>query len=84
MVPWILAVWGWQVAFMVTGGVGFIWVIFWVMSYDKPTTHKSVTPEELAYIQSDEDEVSTSDEKPVKWAQLFGIRQTWAFVFGKC
>lgn len=83
MVPWILAVWGWQVAFMVTGGVGFIWVIFWVMSYDKPTTHKSVTPEELAYIQSDEDEVSTSDEKPVKWAQLFGIRQTWAFVFGK-
>jgi ACS family hexuronate transporter-like MFS transporter len=84
MVPWILAVWGWQVAFMVTGGVGFIWVIFWVMSYDKPTTHKSVTPEELAYIQSDEDEVSTSDEKPVKWAQLLEFVKLGLLFLEKC
>ena len=40
MVPWILAVYGWQVAFIITGGVGFIWIIFWVISYQKPSENK--------------------------------------------
>jgi MFS transporter, ACS family, hexuronate transporter len=82
MVPWILGVYGWEMAFIVTGAIGFIWLIFWWLYYERPAKHAKLTKEEFDYIHSDIDE-QNADEKPVAWLKLFGIRQTWAFVFGK-
>lgn len=82
MVPFILATFGWQVAFIITGGVGFIWLIFWWIGYELPARQNKLSKEELIYIQSD-NEPDTSHEEPVKWINLLGIRQTWAFIFGK-
>ena len=82
MVPFILASFGWEVAFIVTGGVGFIWLIFWWIGYEIPVRQKKLSKEELLFIQSD-NEPDTSHEKPVKWITLLGIRQTWGFIFGK-
>jgi ACS family hexuronate transporter-like MFS transporter len=80
VVPWILGVWDWQVAFIATGALGFIWLIFWQMYYEIPARQHKLSAAEFAYIHSDTD---TPDEKPVKWAQLFRVRQTWAFIAGK-
>jgi MFS transporter, ACS family, hexuronate transporter len=82
MVPWILGIYGWEMAFIVTGAIGFIWLIFWWLYYERPAKHAKLTKEEFDYIHSDIDE-QNADEKPVAWLKLFGIRQTWAFVFGK-
>ena len=82
MVPWILGVYCWEMAFIVTGAIGFIWLIFWWLYYETPAKHATLTKEEFDYIHSDMDE-QNADEKPVAWLKLFGIRQTWAFVFGK-
>jgi MFS transporter, ACS family, hexuronate transporter len=82
MVPWILGVYGWEMAFIVTGAIGFIWLIFWWLYYERPAKHAKLSKEEFDYIHSDMDE-QNADEKPVAWLKLFGIRQTWAFVFGK-
>ena len=82
MVPWILGVYGWEMAFIVTGVIGFIWLIFWWLYYETPAKHAKLTQAEFDYIHSDMDE-QNADEKPVAWLKLFGIRQTWAFVFGK-
>lgn len=84
MVPWILGVYGWQMAFLITGAIGFVWLIFWWIFYEIPAKHKKVTPEEVAYINSDADEALLAEnESKIKWIQLFGIRQTWTFVIGK-
>lgn len=83
MVPWILGMWGWQEAFIATGAIGFIWLIFWWRLYEVPARHKKVSAEELAYINSDAAEDGDEDTTPVNWLQLFRIRQTWAFLFGK-
>ena len=53
-VPWIAATWGWEMAFVLIGGVGFIWLIFWWNYYAPPDLQKRVSVEELAYIQQDE------------------------------
>lgn len=82
MVPWILGVYGWEMAFILTGAVGFIWLIFWIIYYDVPARQKRINKAEFDYIHSDNEEIDPN-EKPVKWLQLFKIRQTWAFVFGK-
>lgn len=83
MVPWILGVWGWQEAFIITGAIGFIWLIFWWIFYEIPSRQKRLSPAEFEYIHSDDNEDGAGDEKPVRWGRLFGIRQTWAFFFGK-
>jgi ACS family hexuronate transporter-like MFS transporter len=84
VVPWILGVYGWQMAFILTGAVGFIWLIFWWIMYEIPTRKKGVSQEELDYIYSDSDEeLEKQDQTPVKWTALFGFRQTWTFVIGK-
>ena len=85
LVPWILGMYGWQMAFLITGAIGFVWLIFWRIFYEVPAKHKKVTPEEYEFIHSDIEEVliNTEDEKKVKWIRLLGIRQTWTFVAGK-
>ncbi|HOY05345.1 MAG TPA: MFS transporter [Saprospiraceae bacterium] len=83
MVPWILGMWGWQEAFIITGAIGFIWLIFWWIFYEIPSRQPRLGAAEYAYIHSDTDEPVGENEQPVKWIQLFSVRQTWAFFFGK-
>jgi ACS family hexuronate transporter-like MFS transporter len=81
-IPAMLVAWGWQAAFIVTGSIGFIWVILWFIFYEVPEKHKKVSAGELAYINSDVDEQNETKEK-VPWLKLFKYRQTWLFFIGK-
>jgi len=84
-VPWIALHWGWQSAFIIIGAIGFIWVIFWWIYYDKPEKQKRLSKAELDYINSDTEAVVlvTEQKEKVAWFKLLGYKQTWAFVFGK-
>ncbi len=82
MVPAILGAYGWQEAFVITGAIGFIWLFFWWRYYEIPVKHKKISKEEFDYIHSD-NEIVSETEVPVKWIELFKIKQTWAFIFGK-
>jgi MFS family permease len=68
-VPWCLTYFGnekgWKLAFIITGGVGFIWLIFWFWLYDTPAKSKRISKTEYDYIHSDRDE-SQAAEKPIK------------------
>ena len=81
LVPWILGAYGWQEAFVITGALGFIWIIFWLIYYEIPSRQKRVSKEEFDYIHSDEVEEDTGGKVP--WMQLFRYRQTWTFIVGK-
>src|SRR4029078_5101849 len=48
-VPFIAQNMGWQWAFILTGSVGFIWLIFWLAAYEIPAKHKRLSAAELAY-----------------------------------
>jgi ACS family hexuronate transporter-like MFS transporter len=84
-VPWIAKHWGWEMAFIAVGAVGFLWLIFWLFFYETPEKQSRLSASELAYINSDvveEVENSTSEEK-VKWSKLLTFPQTWSFAIGK-
>ena len=78
-VPWIALTLGWQAAFIVTGLLGFIWVVFWLPIYRRPQEHPRVSAGELALIQSDPRESTI----PVKWSTLLKHREAWAYAIGK-
>ena len=80
VVPWLTVTYGWQKAFIVTGALGFIWVVLWAIFYDRPENKKNLSPAELAYIH--QDPVETTSEK-IPWSKLIRYRQTWAFIIGK-
>jgi ACS family hexuronate transporter-like MFS transporter len=80
LVPWILGQYGWQAAFLVTGAIGFIWLIFWWFYYESPARHKKISVQELAYIG---DLPQSNAESAVNWLDLLKRRQTWAFIMGK-
>jgi len=80
LVPWIALTWGWRWAFIVTGSLGFIWVVVWFAVYKSPEAHEKVTTAELALIREDRVE---GDTVVMPWISLLRHRQTWAVVTGK-
>ena len=79
LVPVIAVAFGWQWAFILTGVLGFVWLLFWQMFYRRPEDHPRLSPGELAYIQSDPPEPNGK----IPWMGLLPHRQTWAFTLGK-
>ncbi len=85
-VPIIAVQWGWQWAFIITGAIGFIWLVLWQLNYTEPSESKKLSKEEYEYIHSDKEDESLEQEvkqEKVPWIKLLGFRQTWAFALGK-
>ena len=87
-IPLLAKAWGWEMAFIVIGGLGFIWMGFWVFMYTAPAKSKHVNKAELEYIEQDsyEDAAQTTpqtEEKKMSFQQCLGYKQTWAFAIGK-
>ena len=78
-VPWLAVTYGWQSAFVLTGLVGMVWLIFWVPIYRRPHEHPRVSASELAHINSDVDEAPGK----VRWRKLLTYNAAWAFGLGK-
>lgn len=86
-VPFIAAEMGWQWAFIITGMLGFFWLILWLMFYETPSKSPKLSKAEYDYIHSDAAEVLADkndiDKPQVPWTKLLSFKQTWAFALGK-
>ena len=79
-VPWIATHLGWRWAFILTGGIGMAWLLFWLPLYRRPEQHPKVSKAELDYIHSDPPDPPA---KNVPWLSLIPHRQASAFAIGK-
>ena len=91
-IPPLAKAFGWEWAFIIIGGVGFLWMFFWAFMYDKPEISKHVNEAELEYIHQDDAEEAREKAEAAKLAasepklsllQCFKYKQTWSFVIGK-
>ena len=83
VIAWIFSSYGWKEAFIWTGAMGFIWLIFWWWLFDIPAKQKRLSKAEFVYIHSDAPEIELQPQAKVSWKRLMSVRQTWAFIFGK-
>lgn len=81
---------GWQTTFIVTGVLGFGWLILWLCLYDSPERHKWITQDELKLIRSDSgasrepaSSSTSSSSSSIGWLQLLQYRQVWAIVLSR-
>ena len=72
LVPVIALNWGWRWAFVITGSLGFLWLLLWLALYRNPTSPLSGT-----------ERGSGGEDPGSSWLQLLTFRQTWAIVAGK-
>ena len=86
-IPLIASNFGWEMAFILIGALGFVWMWFWNKMYQKPHDHPKVNQEELDYILQDKDQItdeSIDAKGPViPFLKTFTFKQTWAFMIGK-
>jgi ACS family hexuronate transporter-like MFS transporter len=75
----------WRPAFIITGLLGFLWLIAWRALYHPPEKHPRLAPEELAYIRAGQaPEAKASDGLPaVGWGKLLRYKQTWGIMLGR-
>ena len=89
-IPLIAKYCGWEMAFIIIGALGFVWMIFWFALYEKPEKSKRVDKAELDYIHQDDGAVAQSqaagrpgNEPKISYAKAFSLPQTWALVLGR-
>jgi len=90
-IPPLAMKFGWEMAFIIIGALGFIWMFFWAFMYEKPEKSKHVNEAELAYIHQDDVEEAAAanaapkaeEEKQVSLWKCFSFKQTWQFITGK-
>lgn len=78
LVVWITLHLGWQVAFLVSGIAGLVWIPLWLLVYRHPSKHPAVTPEDLAKL----DAGTETGPRPT-WRQLLGKRSVWGLVLAR-
>ena len=82
---------GWEMAFIVIGALGFVWMGLWMFMYKKPAQNPNVNAAELAYIEQDnqtekndeKQKMSAFDETKIPLLKCFKYPQTWVVFFGK-
>ena len=92
-IPLIAEKFGWEMAFIIIGALGFVWMGFWQFLYKKPGENPRVNAEELKYITEDEGrgkkeegrsvEGKTSSEKGISYFKAFSLKQTWSLILGR-
>ena len=86
-IPLLAKAYGWEMAFIIIGVLGFIWMGVWVFVYDKPENSKYVNAAELEYIR--QDKLIEASEETAEKSKKLGIlkalkyRQTWAVIAGR-
>lgn len=81
VIVWLQLRYGWQATFLVTGSLGFIWLLVWLIVYRSPERHPWMTTRERELILGDQRREPR--EVSVPWLALLRYRQTWAIVLGR-
>jgi ACS family hexuronate transporter-like MFS transporter len=81
--PVIIAIqqaYGWQTTFLVTGTLGLVWLIAWLIVYHPAERHPWVMPSELAAMRAQRAPGDADDARPPRFRELLRHRQAWAVV----
>ena len=91
-VPLLAAHYGWELAFLIIGSLGFVWMGIWIFAYKKPQENPRVNAAELEYIEQDKVSDAAFDQQvpqeetaqsKVSFLHFFRFRQPWAFALGR-
>ncbi len=81
LVVWLTLHYGWRFSFLVTGALGFVWLVFWLALYHLPERHARITAAELDYIRSSPGELDNAPR--ARWLDLWKQREVWGLLLAR-
>jgi ACS family hexuronate transporter-like MFS transporter len=75
--------WGWRVAFVIPGLLGFLWLIAWRLMYHLPQEHPRISDAERQMILADRPETGAGEKSLPRWRDLLKLPQTWGVIVSK-
>jgi MFS transporter, ACS family, hexuronate transporter len=77
LVAWAILAYNWRMAFIITGALGLVWVVLWLLCYRSPADSRALTAEERHHIVSGQEKHLQADTaKPSIW-KLARQRNFW-------
>ncbi|MEM6698391.1 MAG: MFS transporter, partial [Bacteroidota bacterium] len=79
LMAWLILTVGWKMAFVVTGMLGFLWLLLWRWIYYAPEQHPKITEEELALLTSNQ----ATNEERTPWLSYFKYKEVWGLTLAR-
>jgi ACS family hexuronate transporter-like MFS transporter len=77
LVAWAILFYNWQTAFVITGGIGLVWVALWLCFYNSPQKHGALSEPERNYIKAGQESHLQGDGTPPSVFKILGRRNFW-------
>jgi len=75
--------WGWRVAFVIPGVLGFLWLLVWRRVYSRPEEHPRISERERRMILADMADRDTTESDGLRWSDLLRLPQTWGTIIAR-
>lgn len=85
LIVWLSITYGWQTTFIVTGSLGFIWLLIWLLFYETPERHQWLSEEERKLIREGQRHAEPAEATMAqfRWRDLLRYRQVWGIVLAR-
>jgi ACS family hexuronate transporter-like MFS transporter len=85
MIAWLQIKYGWKTTFLVTGALGFLWLVLWLLIYHHPAKHPWLGQKEKDFISSDKIDIQDINEDiPARtWKELLRLKQVWGIILAR-
>ncbi len=77
LVGWAILAHSWQAAFVMTGAIGFAWVVLWLLFYESPAKHRSLSDQERHHIVSGQEQHLQGDGSRPSINSILQRRNFW-------
>ena len=77
LVAWAILAYNWQMAFVITGGLGLVWVALWLLFYESPAKHRALSDEERDYIAAGQEAHLQGDGRRPSIGAILAQRNFW-------
>ncbi len=77
LVAWAILRHSWQAAFVLTGAIGLVWLVLWLLFYDAPVTHPRLSAEERDYIRAGQEHFLQGDGSRPSVSRILRQRNFW-------
>ena len=77
LVAWAILAYNWRMAFVITGSLGLIWVVLWLLFYQSPEKHRGLSESERDYIAAGQEKHLRGDGSRPSFLKIFAQRNFW-------
>ncbi|SDR51646.1 Sugar phosphate permease [Paraburkholderia fungorum] len=78
----IVGMLGWRASFVISGGLGFVWIVVWLLVYRHPNAQEEAFVASGSPADTARGQHSASSSPKIGWLDLFRFRTIWGCMIG--